>query len=306
MLKVNHIAFSFSDADRIFSDLSFNVQSGEIVALVGPSGCGKTTLLKLIYGLLPLTAGHISWSGDRVPHPNEVLIPGEKTMKLVEQDFNLMPFINVYENIQQHVLHIHDDDRQPILDYWLNFLNITEIEHKKASDLSGGQMQRVAMAKSLTSNPELILLDEPFSNLDTLTKSNLMSDLKTHLRQTGTTAMLVIHQPEDALEIADKIMVLHAGQIQQFAEPKTVYKRPKTRMVAELFGVSNFLNRNEFNAIFNLNAADYHLIDEAIMVRAHEICLEDLKSKYDVEDTLFLGHRTLQKVRILDKIIWVG
>ena len=306
MLKVNHIAFSFSDADRIFSDLSFNVQSGEIVALVGPSGCGKTTLLKLIYGLLPLTAGHISWKGDRVPHPNEVLIPGEKTVKLVEQDFNLMPFINVYENIQQHVLHIHDDDRQPILDYWLNFLNITEIEHKKASDLSGGQMQRVAMAKSLTSNPELILLDEPFSNLDTLTKSNLMSDLKTHLRQTGTTAMLVIHQPEDALEIADKIMVLHAGQIQQFAEPKTVYKRPKTRMVAELFGVSNFLNRNEFNAIFNLNAADYHLIDEAIMVRAHEIRLEDLKSKYDVEDTLFLGHRTLQKVRIQGKIIWVG
>lgn len=306
MLQVNHIAFSYSDADRIFSDLSFNVQPGEIVALVGPNGCGKTTLLKLIYGLLPLTAGHISWKEEQVPHPKEVLIPGEKTMKLVEQDFNLMPYINVYENIQQHVLHIHDDDRQPILDYWLNFLNITEIEHKKASDLSGGQMQRVAMAKSLISNPELIMLDEPFSNLDTLTKSNLMSDLKTHLRQTGTTAIVVIHQPDDALEIADKIMVLNAGQIQQFAEPKTVYQRPATRMVAELFGVSNFLNRKEFHAIFNLNAADYHMIDGAIMVRAHEISLEDLKSKYHVEDTLFLGHRTLQKVRIQGKIIWVG
>ena len=141
MLQINQLSFSYpNEAQDVLKNIDFSLESGKILAIVGPSGCGKTTLLKLIYGLLTPSQGDIKWHTEVIPNPKDVLVPGFSKMKFVEQDFNLMPYIKVYENMQQHILHLTEEEREPILKYWLDFLKIQHIETKKAKDLSGGQM----------------------------------------------------------------------------------------------------------------------------------------------------------------------
>jgi ABC-type sugar transport system ATPase subunit len=305
MLQVKGLTFHYPDNTEVFNNLNFTLKKGNILAIVGPSGSGKTTLLNLIYGLLAPTSGDVFWNKELVPNPKDVLIPGYDKMKLVAQDFDLMPFIKVFENMQQHILHLQEDERKPILDEWLSFLQIQHIESKKAKDLSGGQKQRVAIAKAFISNPELILLDEPFSNLDTLTKSFLISDLKALLKQKKTTAIVVVHQPEDALEIADEIIVVNEGRIEQQASPKKIYNQPNNKTVTSLFGLSNFFTSSEIENLLNINSNDFSVIQNEFVIRPHQLPLSKVKAKYTISDELFKGSSTLLRIEAGGREFWV-
>lgn len=306
MLKVNQLGFSYpKEAHRVLDTIDFKLESGKILAIVGPSGCGKTTLLKLIYGLLAPSKGVVEWNREVIPNPKDVLVPGFKKMKLVEQDFNLMPYIKVYENMQQHILHLTEEEREPILKYWLDFLNIKHIETKKAKDLSGGQMQRVAIAKAFISNAELLLLDEPFSNLDTVTKSYLVSDIKRLIKAQNATAIVVVHHPEDALEIADEILVLNKGEIAQRDTPHKIYEEPNSKIVASLFGLANFFTEDEANSILNLDLRKKMKVENDYLIRPHQLTSNEIKTEYKVITELFLGHSTIQKIETSGKHIWI-
>ena len=297
MLEVKNVSFAYPHEEQVLSNLNFSLNHEKILAIVGQSGSGKSTLLKLIYGLLEPHIGSILWNNEEIPKPKDVLIPGHQKMKLVEQDFNLMPYIRVYENIQQHILRLQESERKPLLDYWHAFLNIQHIETKKAKDLSGGQMQRVAIAKAFISNPDLLLLDEPFSNLDTMTKSTLVSDLKTVIKERKTSCIVVVHQPEDALALADEILVLDNGKIQQLATPEQVYHKPASKTVAQLFGVSNFFSKAEMENILKPVSSVYHTIEGNSLIRAQELSLKDIQAEYEVIGKLFTGPYSLLKVK---------
>jgi len=306
MLQINQLSFSYpNEAQDVLTNIDFSLESGKILAIVGPSGCGKTTLLKLIYGLLTPSQGDIKWHTEVIPNPKDVLVPGFSQMKFVEQDFNLMPYIKVYENMQQHILHLTEEEREPILKYWLDFLKIQHIETKKAKDLSGGQMQRVAIAKAFIANAELLLLDEPFSNLDTVTKSYLVSDLKRLIKTQSASAIVVVHHPEDALEIADEVLVLDKGHIAQQDTPQNVYKKPKSKTVASLFGLANFFTKEEANIILNLDLENFHQIDDYYLIRPHQLKVENIKTKYVALGELFLGYTTIQEIETSGKQIWI-
>lgn len=306
MLKINQLSFSYpNESQSVLEDITFALEPGKILAIVGPSGCGKTTLLKLIYGLLAPSSGVVKWRSETIPNPKDVLVPGYSKMKLVEQDFNLMPYIKVYENMQQHILHLSEEEREPILEYWLDFLNIQHIETKKAKDLSGGQMQRVAIAKAFIANAELLLLDEPFSNLDTVTKSYLVSDLKHLIKSKGATAIVVVHHPEDALEIADEILVLDKGRIAQQDSPHSIYDKPQSRTVASIFGLANYFTTEEAEGILNFKLEDCHLIENNYLIRPHHLTLENIKPNHEVLSELFLGYSTIQKIITMGKEIWI-
>ncbi len=306
MLQVNQLSFSYpNESKTVLGSMDFELNSGKILAIVGPSGCGKTTLLKLIYGLLAPSKGHVQWNSETIPNPKDILVPGFKKMKLVEQDFNLMPYIKVYENMQQHILHLSDEERAPILKYWLDFLNIQHIETKKAKDLSGGQMQRVAIAKAFIANAELLLLDEPFSNLDTVTKSYLVSDIKKLIKAQNATAIVVVHHPKDALEIADEILVLDNGQIAQHDTPLKVYENPTSKTVASLFGLTNFFTPNEAEDILNLDFNTLTKVENESFIRPHKLSSVDIKSNFEIIGELFLGYSTIQKIKTQDKTVWI-
>jgi ABC-type sulfate/molybdate transport systems ATPase subunit len=216
-----------------------------------------------------------------------------------------MPYIKVYENMQQHILHLTEEEREPILKYWLDFLKIQHIETKKAKDLSGGQMQRVAIAKAFIANAELLLLDEPFSNLDTVTKSYLVSDLKRLIKAQSASAIVVVHHPEDALEIADEVLVLDKGHIAQQDTPQNVYKKPKSKTVASLFGLANFFTKEEANIILNLDLENFHQINDDYLIRPHQLKVENIKTKYVALGELFLGYTTIREIETSGKQIWI-
>lgn len=306
MLKVNQLGFSYpKEAHGVLDTIDFKLESGKILAIVGPSGCGKTTLLKLIYGLLAPSKGKVDWNSEVIPNPKDVLVPGFKKMKLVEQDFNLMPYIKVYENMQQHILHLTEEEREPILKYWLDFLNIKHIETKKAKDLSGGQMQRVAIAKAFIAEAELLLLDEPFSNLDTVTKSYLVSDIKRLIKAQKSTAIVVVHHPEDALEIADEILVLNKGDIAQHDTPHKVYEEPNSKTVASLFGLANFFTEDEAKTVLNIDVKNKVKVENEYLIRPHQLTSDNIKAEYKVMSELFLGYSTIQKIETSEKQIWI-
>ena len=305
MLKVQNLSFSYSKEKPLLSKINLKLEQGRILAIVGMSGSGKTSLLKLIYGLLAPDAGAVYWNNEKIPSPKDVLVPGFSKMKLVDQSYDLMPYIKVYENMQQHILHLMDEERKSILEEWLSFLNIKDIEHKKAKDLSGGQMQRVAIAKAFIANAELLLLDEPFSNLDTVTKSYLVSDLKEVIKKRDVSSIIVVHHPEDALEIADEIAVLNNGRIEQIGTPHEIYHQPKSKAVAELFGLTNYFTSAEVKTLLNINLTNFVSIENETVVRPHQLTLSAIKVPYTVLSELFLGYSTLSKVKAKDKVFWV-
>jgi ABC-type sugar transport system ATPase subunit len=306
MLEVQNLSYTYpNETHQVLKDISFKLETGKILAIVGPSGCGKTTLLKLIYGLLAPSTGQVKWNSEIIPDPKNALVPGYSKMKLVQQDFNLMPYIKVYENMQQHILHLTDEEREPILEYWLDFLNIQHIESKKAKDLSGGQMQRVAIAKAFIANAELLLLDEPFSNLDTVTKSYLVSDLKDIIKSKKTAAIVVVHHPEDALEIADEILVIDKGEIVQLDKPNIVYSKPAYKTVAQLFGLCNFFTDSEAEGMLNLNPNSFFKIGQQWLIRPHQLKQSAISRPFEIKSELFLGYTTLLKIELEGKVIWV-
>jgi len=244
VLTLSHLTKRFGgDRPPAVDGLTLTVESGQILALLGPSGCGKTTTLRLIAGFeLPddgevAIAGRVMADGQRkisVP-------PEERGIGIVFQDYALFPHLTVEENVGFGLHALARDRRGERVLAVLNLVGLAEFAHRYPHELSGGQQQRVAVARALAPSPALILLDEPFSNLDADLRAQMRDEVEKVLRGIGTTAVFVTHDQEEAFTIADVVGVLNGGRLEQLAPPETIYHHPATPFVAEFVGAADFL-----------------------------------------------------------------
>ncbi|WP_395655190.1 ABC transporter ATP-binding protein [Flavobacterium sp.] len=238
MLAVKNISFSYDNQPNLHS-ISFGLNKGENLALIGESGCGKSTLLKLLYGLYDLEEGQIFWNETEVLGPKFHLIPGMPFMKYLAQDFDLMPFITVAENVGKYLSNFFPEEKQSRIAELLEIVEMTQYADVKAKLLSGGQMQRVALARVLALEPEVLLLDEPFSHIDNFRKNSLRRKLFAYLKEQNVTCIVATHDSTDVLAFADEVAIMREGKIIERGIPKFIYENPKDNYVASLFGDVN-------------------------------------------------------------------
>ncbi|MCY3908006.1 MAG: ABC transporter ATP-binding protein [Anaerolineaceae bacterium] len=221
-------------------DFSLSLQAGQVLALLGPSGCGKTTTLRLIAGFESPDSGEIHIEGRAVAGPQGHVPPENRRVGMVFQDYALFPHLDVAGNISFGLKGSREQRRQRT-ETMLSLVGLEGFGARSLQGLSGGQQQRVALARALAPEPALVLLDEPFSNLDTHLRVRLRAEVRAILRATETTAVFVTHDQEEALSVADQVAVMSAGRLLQVAEPWRLYHEPASRAVAKLVGESNFL-----------------------------------------------------------------
>jgi len=243
MLQVKNVSFSYSDSITL-NNIDFSLEKGINLAVIGESGCGKSTLLKLIYGLYDLDKGVIFWNDVEVLGPKFNLIPGMDFMKYLAQDFDLMPFITVGENVGKYLSNFYPEEKTKRIAELLEIVEMTNYATVKAKNLSGGQMQRVALARVLALEPEVLLLDEPFSHIDNFRKNSLRRKLFGYLKEKQITTIFATHDSSDVLSFADEVLVLKEGEIIEEGNPKHIYNNPKNKYIASLFGDVNEIEMN--------------------------------------------------------------
>jgi iron(III) transport system ATP-binding protein len=221
---------------EILKHIDFKLEQGEIACLLGPSGCGKTTLLRVIAGLEMRATGEILFNGIIVQNAKTFIKPEKRNIGMVFQDFALFPHLNVSENILLGLSHLPAIEKKMILEKMLELVKLQDHRLKYPHKLSGGQQQRVALARALAKNPTLLLLDEPFSNLDVELRYRLSEDVRGILKQLNMTAILVTHDQSEAFSFADKIAVIKDGRFEQFSDAYKLYHYPKTSFVAGFIG----------------------------------------------------------------------
>jgi iron(III) transport system ATP-binding protein len=244
-LTVERLRKQFAIGRPAVDDVSFGVGSGEIVVLLGPSGCGKTTTLRCVAGLEHPTAGEISIGGAVVSAPDRgVQVPPRlRNIGMVFQSYAVWPHMTVNQNVAYPLRHRRvaraESDRK--VAEVLDLVGLAEYAERPVTQLSGGQMQRVALARSLVYRPQLLLLDEPLSNLDAKLRLRLRDDLRRIIKQTGVTALYVTHDQAEAVVLGDRIGVMRDGKLLQLASPEEIYNRPADLFVANFTGASNLL-----------------------------------------------------------------
>jgi len=234
-LEIRDLHFSRGDTE-ILRGVNLVLQRGEIGVLVGPSGCGKTTTLRCIAGLEPITAGEIRLGGRVVSGVHEFVSVQQRRVGFVLQDNALFPHLSVADNIRFGLRDLARSERESRLSEMLELLGLQGLEQRLPQDLSGGQQQRVAIARALAPRPQLLLMDEPFSNLDARLRTELVSELRRLLKKLGITTLLVTHDQHDAFALADRLGFMRDGRVEQWDSPYDVYHRPDNRQVAEFIG----------------------------------------------------------------------
>lgn len=242
LLQVDAVSKTYPRGQRpAVHAVSFTVGRGEFVSLVGESGSGKTTLLRLIAGLETADAGTLALDGALVAGPGRHAAPEERGIGLVFQHHALFPHLTVSENVSFGLRRLPRREREDKVAALLALVGLPDHGARYPHELSGGERQRVALARALAPDPKLLLLDEPFSSLDTHLRESLRDDTRRMLREHGTTAILVTHHTRDALAVSDHIAVLRHGDLEQAGTPEEIYHAPATPYVASLFGPCNFL-----------------------------------------------------------------
>ncbi len=240
-LCLHGVSKRFEGGVTAVNEVTLTVRNGELLALLGPSGCGKTTTLRLIAGFERVDAGSIEIDGVVVASPT-VHAPTEKRrVGMVFQEYALFPHVNVLANIQFGLRRLPADKKSARAKEVLELAGLTGLEGRMPHELSGGQQQRVALARALAPKPALILLDEPFSNLDASLRARVRAEVRSILRASNTTAIFVTHDQEEALSLVDRVAVMLDGTVKQVTAPHELYRNPATRAVAEFIGDANFL-----------------------------------------------------------------
>lgn len=221
--------------------VSMGLRAGQIGVLIGPSGCGKTTLLRTVAGLEPVSAGAIHLNKQLVGSPQHNMPPEERRIGMVFQDYALFPHLNIGRNVAFGIHHLPRAEQAARVAEVLQWVGLEGYESRFAHALSGGQQQRVALARALAPRPQLMLLDEPFSNLDVDLRERLAHEVRGILKAAGATALFVTHDQLEAFAIGDVIGVMHQGQLHQWDDAYTLYHRPATRFVADFIGHGVFV-----------------------------------------------------------------
>jgi ABC-type Fe3+/spermidine/putrescine transport system ATPase subunit len=296
MLQVQNISFGYNEK-TIIKNISFSVEKGQNIAVIGESGCGKSTLLKLIYGLYDLEEGHIFWGETEVLGPKFNLVPGMPFIKYLAQDFDLMPYITVAENVGKFLSNVFPEQKKARIQELLEIVEMTEYADVKAKYLSGGQQQRVALARVLALEPEVLLLDEPFSHIDNFRKNALRRNLFAYLKAKGVSCFIATHDSTDALSFSDETIVLYKGMIIQKAASEAIYNFPLNKYVASLYGEVNELKLSQ---LINVDGED-----EIMLLYPHQLkVVENGMLKAVVRQSYFKGNRYLIKAVFDRKVIF--
>lgn len=240
MLQVDNISFGYGK-EPVLDNISFKAKAGAHVSIIGESGSGKSTLLKLLYGTYDLNKGHIFWKDQEILGPKFNLVVGPEFMKYVAQEFDLMPYTTVAENIGEFLSNFYPEEKQQRIKELLEVVELTEFAGIKVKNLSGGQKQRVALARAIAKEPEVLLLDEPFSHIDNFKKHSLRRNLFKYLKDKKITCIVATHDKDDVLSFSDEMMVLHNAKIIANDSPENLYKNPKNKLVASFFDEFNEL-----------------------------------------------------------------
>lgn len=285
--------------------VDFEVRRGQLLALLGPSGCGKTTTLRLIAGFESVDAGTIEIGGRLVSAPGLHVPPEKRRVGMVFQEYALFPHLNVLENVRFGMHGYPSSAREKRVADVLDLVGLVGLEHRMPYELSGGQQQRVALARALAPEPALVLLDEPFSNLDAGLRVRVRSEVQTILRQAGATAVFVTHDQEEALSLVDQVAVMLAGRVQQVATPQELYWQPANRQVAEFVGDANFVSGQAFGrrieCEFGVLEAQFPAQGPVeVLIRPESIAISPAppsNSAPRVRSQLFFGHDQLVTVQ---------
>lgn len=248
MLVISNIQLRFER--EILSDLSFSIKPGEIVGIVGASGGGKSSLLKIIAGLLDPSSGEVRLNGQLVKGPSQKLVPGHEAIQLVNQDFGLDIYHTVLENVQQKILYLPTDVRTVFTDELLDLVELTHLKAQKAITLSGGEQQRLAIARALAVEPDILLLDEPFAHLDAHLKQKIGKYIQSLSSIRKMSCILVSHEGQDVLEWSKMIYFIEKGAIKRVDSPYNFYNFPSSLYEGRFFGQINQLKINGVQTLF--------------------------------------------------------
>lgn len=240
LLRLNKLSQRYADQE-VVRDLSFSLERGAIGCLLGPSGCGKTTALRCIAGFEPVQGGEILLNGRIVSRPGFNLSPEQRRIGMVFQDYALFPHLSIADNVGFGLQGLDKKGRALRVGQYLEAMGLSDHADKHPHELSGGQQQRIALARALAPQPDLLLLDEPFSNLDVEMRERLSLEVRDILKSANTTAILVTHDQHEAFAIADEIGIMHEGRIQQWDSAYNLYHRPVNRFIADFVGQGVFL-----------------------------------------------------------------
>ncbi|MGI6008177.1 MAG: ABC transporter ATP-binding protein [Ruminococcus sp.] len=246
MLKLEHVKKSY-DGITILNDISLEIGDGEIVSILGPSGCGKTTLLNLILGITDCDKGKIFFDGEDITE-----VPMEnRGFNIVFQDYALFPNYNVYQNITYGLRNKPDISTEREVNDLIRLLGLEEHLEKRIDQLSGGQKQRVALARTMVMKPKILLMDEPLSALDGVIKESIKERIKTIAKEFNLTTIIVTHDPEEALTLSDRVMIVNEGMISQYGKPEDIISRPKNNFVKNFILNQLEIKKNNIYTLFS-------------------------------------------------------
>lgn len=240
MLDVSSLQCQYH-TDVVVDDINFHVNDGDICCLLGPSGCGKTTILRAIAGFQPVSKGHITLRGNTLSSVEYSVSPDRRNIGMVFQDYALFPHLNVYDNIRFGLGKQSTHEQKATVGRLLDLVRLNGIEQRYPHELSGGQQQRVALARALAPSPDVLLMDEPFSNLDADLRKRLSLEVRDILKELGISAILVTHDQLEAFAFSDHVGLLHGGALQQWDTPFNLYHEPVNPTVARFIGEGSFL-----------------------------------------------------------------
>lgn len=257
ILELRSISCAYDSGRPAVRDISFSAREGEILCLLGPSGCGKTTILRAIAGFEPVRSGEVFLSGRLVSSSKGTVPTEERHVGMVFQEYALFPHLRVSDNIAFGLSHLPRAERKSRVQEMLRLTGLEGFERRYPHELSGGQQQRVALSRALAQNPVLLLLDEPFSNLDPDMASRMRQDLHALLRRMKTTTILVTHDHDEAFAMADRIAVLNQGVLEQMDSPELIYHVPATPFVADFVGQADFIPGQVQNGMVNTELGEF-------------------------------------------------
>ena len=282
-LKVENLEKYYNKKLPLIRKLNFSVDKGEIISFIGESGSGKTTFLKCLAGLEEINSGIINLNGKVLNDENTFVQPHLRKIGFVFQDYPLFPHINVIENITLNL----DNKFHNKIDYFIELAGIKDLKSRYPHELSGGEQQRVCLARALVREPDLLLLDEPFSNLDANIKSLIQDEIHRIIKETKTTTILVTHDIKDTFNISDKILIFKAGILQQYDKPVEMYCNPINCYCAKILGDLNQIKQNN---------KTYYLRPENMKISSNS------KFEVTVEKSLFVGKEYKIKAKVDDQI----
>lgn len=245
MLELKNVKKSY-DGTVVLRNISLNIGEGEIVSILGPSGCGKTTLLNLILGIVDADSGRIIFNGEDLTD-----VPMEKRgFNIVFQDYALFPNLNVYQNITYGLRNKPEISSKEEVEELISLLGLEEHLSKRIGQLSGGQKQRVALARTMVMKPRILLLDEPLSALDGVIKESIKDRIRAIAKEYNLTTIIVTHDPEEALTLSDRVMIINDGAIAQFGRPEEIIEKPENNFVKKFILNQLEIKRNNIYTLF--------------------------------------------------------